>query len=146
MSLFTKRNSRAAKLSTLQVIEIREKYNTGSYTQASLAREYGVTVVQIGRIVRGEVWQSIRSPMPTQAEFDESAKRLMAIQHEVNILGPQARLDEPPEVQHVDPVELMKRFYGRDKEEPEGSGLDRLRKEAEKSGDGMITELTGEKK
>ena len=50
------RNTKAAKLTPSQVVEIRTRYEEGE-TQAHLSRVFGVGVQQIGRIVRGEAWQ-----------------------------------------------------------------------------------------
>ena len=50
------RNTKAAKLTPSQVVEIRTRYAEGE-TQAHLSRVFGVGVQQIGRIVRGEAWQ-----------------------------------------------------------------------------------------
>lgn len=58
---FNKGNTRGADLTAMQVLEIREKYTQGQ-TQGSLAREYGMSVGHIGRIVRGEVWQTLYQP------------------------------------------------------------------------------------
>jgi hypothetical protein len=46
-------NTRAQKLSTVQVKELYNRLLEGE-TQGSLAREYGLSVVQVGRIARGE--------------------------------------------------------------------------------------------
>jgi len=45
-----------ALLNWNKIREIREKYNTGKYTQKDLGLEYGVTESCIGRIVRNEIW------------------------------------------------------------------------------------------
>lgn len=53
-------------------------YASRKYTQGDLSREYEVSVIQIGRIVRGEVWQNL-GPIPaTEAEIQESAARVAA--------------------------------------------------------------------
>jgi hypothetical protein len=46
-------NTKAMKLSTSQVRQMYDRLLEGE-TQGSLAREYGVSVVQVGRIARGE--------------------------------------------------------------------------------------------
>lgn len=48
-----------AKLTAVKVIEIREKYNSGNYSQQLLANEYGVSREQIGRITRGVDWKHL---------------------------------------------------------------------------------------
>lgn len=80
---FTQRNTRAAKLTATSVLEIRDFYERGRVSQGQLARDYGVSVVQIGRIVRGEVWQGLRQGMPSADALDESAQRLLKIQEDV---------------------------------------------------------------
>ena len=47
------------KLTSVQILEIREKYATGRYTYLRLADEYGVSDVLIGKIVRREIWRHI---------------------------------------------------------------------------------------
>lgn len=54
-------NTRAAKLTPIQVLDIREAYDTGT-TQRELCNRYGVSIGTIGRIVRGETWQSYGGP------------------------------------------------------------------------------------
>lgn len=46
-----------AKLSDDDVIDIRNRYSTGIVTQAQLAKEYGVHVPMICRIVRRQNWK-----------------------------------------------------------------------------------------
>lgn len=50
--------SRASKLGPQQVIEIREKSRIGA-SKAALAREYGVSITQISRIVLRQHWKHI---------------------------------------------------------------------------------------
>jgi len=45
-----------SKLTEMQVREIRARYERGSATYKSVAREYGVTRECIGAIIRREVW------------------------------------------------------------------------------------------
>lgn len=54
---FSRGNAKAAKLNALKVLEIRDKYASGDYTQGRLAREYGVTAGTIFNIVNGLTWQ-----------------------------------------------------------------------------------------
>jgi uncharacterized protein YjcR len=67
---FSRGNRRGAKLSPGQVLELREAYAAGE-TQGSLARKYGVSVGQVGRIVRGESWGEAR-----QDDINASLARL----------------------------------------------------------------------
>lgn len=52
-------NNEQAKLNAPEVLEIRKKYDSGDYSQQKLAREYGVSREQIGRIVRGIDWKHL---------------------------------------------------------------------------------------
>lgn len=79
---FSAGNVRASKLTASQVQEIRTLYDAGRASQGQLSREYGVSVVQVGRIVRREVWQHLPPPGPSQSEIDESAARMLVIAKE----------------------------------------------------------------
>lgn len=74
ISRFGKGNIRSGqrKLTPMDVIEIRKRRAAGE-TQASLCREYRVTVGTIGRIVRGESWQAFQ-----QCETDFEIESMMA--------------------------------------------------------------------
>jgi hypothetical protein len=61
-SKFHKGHLKSAKLSASQVAAIRESYANGA-TQGQLAREYGMSVGQIGRIVRRENWTQFAGPL-----------------------------------------------------------------------------------
>ena len=52
---FGMHNRRAAKLGAVQVEAMRREYANGM-TQRELGAKYGVSVGQVGRIVRGESW------------------------------------------------------------------------------------------
>lgn len=96
---FSQGHTRSAKLTAMQVIDIRVKFADGA-TQGSLAREYGVTVGTIGRITRGETWNQFQfvesegqvdarlakerlafgpRPPPTQDEILASQRKLAAM-------------------------------------------------------------------
>lgn len=92
---FRSNNSKAAKLTGQQVVEIREKYNSFGYTQARLSREYTVSISTIANIVRGVSWQQLplmktpsmeaESLATGQAELEElMRKRLVAGEFEVS--------------------------------------------------------------
>lgn len=66
---FTLGHRRSAKLKPGQVLEIRRLYSEENWTQGRLAREFGMSVGQIGRIVRGEQWQDYHQ-IPTDQEVD----------------------------------------------------------------------------
>lgn len=71
---FRRGETKGAKLKPSEVEEIRQRYSMGQ-TQGELSREFQVSITQIGRIVRREVWQSVRTE-PTEAEVQGSVDRL----------------------------------------------------------------------
>ena len=77
MSKFNRGNTRAHKLTPLQVHEIREKYAREGRTQASLAREYKVVPETVGRIVRGETWQQFEA---IETNFAIEARMVRAVE------------------------------------------------------------------
>lgn len=76
-----------AKLTPTEVLEIREKYASGLYTQGHLAREYRVSANAIGRIVRGESWGDYRQPA-SQSEIEH-----LAAMASIAPLSPEAEAD-----------------------------------------------------
>lgn len=83
MPEFQRKNTRASKLTYDQVADIRARYAAGK-SQGALAREYKMSAVQIGRIVRMESWTDVPAAPATKAELHASALRLLALQHEVS--------------------------------------------------------------
>lgn len=77
---FRRHNRYSAKLTPGKVLEIRERYAQGYTTQGTLAREYHISIVQIGRIIRNEVWQDLAPTPATERELLDSAERMMAEQ------------------------------------------------------------------
>lgn len=71
---FRRSNTSARKLTGVQVIDIRERFAKGE-TQGSLARAFGVSVGQIGRITRGESWQAYGGQGPRDSEVGDEALR-----------------------------------------------------------------------
>lgn len=72
MTKFAPGNSRAARVSNEQVLEIRRLYHDEGWTQGRLAREFGLNINTIGRMVRGESRQ--RVPMPTDSPSEIAAR------------------------------------------------------------------------
>ena len=102
---FSKGNTRAAKLSNEDVLKLREEYSQGA-SQGSLARKYGLSVGQVGRIVRGESRQVVpdaddrgrwrgqeSSGPPTDALRAEAAESQARLLERLS-----AEPNEPPEV------------------------------------------------
>lgn len=50
-----------SKLNEKQVLEIREKYNTGRYEQKDLANQYGVKVITIRKVLHSISWKHIEN-------------------------------------------------------------------------------------
>jgi hypothetical protein len=82
MTKFSKGSLAAAKLTPSQVMEMRELYNE-RWTQGALARRYGISVVQVGRIVRGESWQQY--PQPPHPDEIEHSKAIAPQAPEVTL-------------------------------------------------------------
>lgn len=73
---FNQGNTHASKLTGAEVMEIREKYASGLYTQARLSREYQVSITTIRNIVHGVTWQNLPGVIP-QHVVEEGAMRSM---------------------------------------------------------------------
>lgn len=88
MNTFSRHNMKGSKLSAGEVLEIRRLYKEPSWTQGRLSREFQVSIVQIGRIVRGESWQQLPVPevLMSEGELKDSAARLIALQSGVGKL------------------------------------------------------------
>lgn len=72
--------NKTRKLTQGQVQEMRQFYGEGA-TQGALAKHYGMSVGQVGRIVRGESWrEGAGQRMPTQAEGEGILQRLLETQ------------------------------------------------------------------
>lgn len=75
MSKFQRNHKRSAKLTGEQVLDIRRRYLDGE-SQGALARDFHVSVGQIGRIVRGESWQETAQVEDPQDIRDAAAQSL----------------------------------------------------------------------
>lgn len=53
----------ASKVTENDVVEMRELYATGNYTQAELADRYGLKPAQTSAILRGEYWKDAGGPV-----------------------------------------------------------------------------------
>jgi len=77
--MFEKRNRQSAKMTAEQVGEIRQHYAEGA-TQRDIGEYYGLSTVQVGRIVRRESWRgSAGSGERSQSDVDKSQGRLLAM-------------------------------------------------------------------
>lgn len=82
MSKAGRRNTLTAKLTPSDIQKIRWRYDHGE-TQGALAKDFLVSVVQIGRIVRREVWMSVQD-IVTDEDLRKSAERLAEVQRTTN--------------------------------------------------------------
>jgi hypothetical protein len=99
---FSRRNSAARRLTAEQVVEIRRQYDEGA-TQASLGIAFGISTVQIGRIVRGESWVDNQAPRQGSVQaniaqqpgesFADRITRLYAEKHKEVKTPPPSLLD-----------------------------------------------------
>lgn len=163
---FYRRNTKAAKLTWSAVEELRRKYEAGA-TQGELCREYGLSVGQVGRIVRGESWKDIKGgeykPLTGPMDFEASAARVLqrvaeenareeaerALKPQKEELSPelQARMDaylgrgvEPePKVSSEPPPSPLD--GGDAPDETQGQGLARMGEVKAVSPGSIITEL-----
>lgn len=113
-------NTKAMKVSTTQVQEMYQRLKSGELTQGEAARIYGLGVIQVGRIARGESRAqetgALNDPVPNfNAQIDPgaieaSAARLKTLL-EASSKAPSLYSDPPPA----------------DDCEPSGAGMDKLR-------------------
>lgn len=89
---FEGKNKAASKLTVTNVRDIREMYARGDATQGQLSREYKVSIVTIGRIVRFESWQDVPAREVDPLTLQLSAERLLRMQESVD--NPRALGDE----------------------------------------------------
>lgn len=169
MSKFSRHNSKASKVTAGQVMEMREKYTAGA-TQRELCQEYNLSVVQVGRIVRGESWRRLPATMPTGDQNDLMLQKVIESARHAQEFGPERAPWQEPERVPVEPAmplpaEVLRKrdiLLGRllmDSPPPspleggdapdatDGSGVERLVKEVEVSvaSDKLLDELKGEK-
>ena len=95
---FRRGHGRANKLTNVQVYDIRRRYAEGD-TQGSLAKAFNVSVIHIGRIVRGES----RLGAPTfevvaEPTAEELNQRGWALAKELGQVG----MDEGPSTESLD--------------------------------------------
>jgi hypothetical protein len=83
---FPLKNSRAAKLDAASVLSIRRKYESGAWSQGQLARDYGVSLNTIGKIVRYEAWHDLVPPASAEG-LAEMAQRMLKVQESTDALA-----------------------------------------------------------
>ena len=129
MSKFNRGNTRAHKLTPLQVHEIREKYAREGRTQASLAREYRVVPETVGRIVRGETWQQFEA---IETNFAIEARMVRAVEPRMRS-DAEASLERFKKMMGIEDPPPIPLVHSEDVKELDSSpGFQRLMKEAAK--------------
>lgn len=128
-----------AKLTAMDVLTIRKRYAAGE-SQSSLSREYRISVGQMGRIVRHEVWQHVSGP---GVEDTTQAQDIRAAQYHAQAgtdlaAAPPSQMS--PEVQRS--LERLQRMLAEPQpvvadpfatsieQEPTGQGLEKLMRSA----------------
>ena len=163
MSKFNARNARAAKATPQMVMEIRRRY-AEMESQPSLARVFGLSVSQIGRIVRGEHWKQLPT-VPTDQEMNfttEMVKAGLGKEVQEAVLAQERKRQDLPMVELSE--QAIKQSQNRllamlgedfqpkglaldydkvlEREEPQGTGMERLREEANRLTLATITTTT----
>ena len=85
MAKFHRKNGASAKLTASMVLDMRAEYAEGA-TQGDLSRKYEISVVQVGRIVRGESWQNLPIDLSPAAKQQQLLRSLEAAE-EAKALG-----------------------------------------------------------
>lgn len=84
-------NPRSAKVTPDQVLNIRRRYTQGE-TQSILARDYGLSVGQIGRIVRNEAHQNL-DPVPETGRYRNQSANVTEADVEASLAKLQGKLE-----------------------------------------------------
>jgi hypothetical protein len=72
VSKFSHGNTKASKLTAERVLDMRTKYASGVYTQASLSREFQVSIATVRNVVNGLTWQGVEMVKPEhQLRYEE---------------------------------------------------------------------------
>lgn len=79
MTNFARKNTKQAKLTLVEVDEMRRLYREDGWTQAALSRRFGIGVQQVGRIVRGECWQTPSAEIKPRLSVEESLAHVRAL-------------------------------------------------------------------
>lgn len=80
---FQRNHTHSSKLSPMQVLELRQRYAEEGWTQGRCARFYGISVGQVGRIVRGESWQQY-TKVQSDKELEHQALEEKVIPQELD--------------------------------------------------------------
>lgn len=99
-------NPRSAKVSPDQVLNIRRLYSEG-WTQGQLAREYNLSIGQVGRIVRNEAHQNLE-PVSEGGRYRRDAAPVTDSDIQASLAKLQAELDKTPPNVDKDLEEFLK--------------------------------------
>jgi len=126
MTKFRLGNTRASKLTAMQVIAMRKEWATGEVTQAYLSRKFQVTTTTVRNVIFGLTWQHLPAAIPDEQiafEAEQSLSRLdtaMELANPADVgLTPEAieKLNkelaslapEEPPAERVDVMEVLER-------------------------------------
>lgn len=107
------RNKRAAKLTAEDVRTIRRLYEAGNTTHGQIARDFGISAIQVGRILRFESWAEVTQERSLE-EINALGQRLLAeaqLQEKLDAAIKEARAEMTPGETKADKeVELLKGY------------------------------------
>lgn len=133
---FTRANVKASKLEPQQVVEIYRRRAAGE-TQGALARDFQISIGQIGKICRGEVWQELyrrfTEGLPLQPKELDMHFALQGLNQE-RLVGEELKQAARASLEKT--LELLgqgqARAVGEMEQEPTGEGWNKLQQEIEK--------------
>jgi hypothetical protein len=109
-------NTKASRLTAVGVMEIREKWASGEYTQTQLSREYQVSITTIRNIIQGVTWQRLPAIIPqeqialeakvSQSRLPQAEPVKISEETQAKLLAELATLGEKPAAERrSDPIE-----------------------------------------
>jgi hypothetical protein len=116
MVKFRMGNTRASKLTPVQVLEIRDKWASGQFSQAQLSRAYQVTITTIRNVIYGVTWQHLPPIIPqeqialeakvSQSRLPQAEPVKISEETQAKLLAELATLgDKPTAEKRSDPIE-----------------------------------------
>lgn len=135
MSKFGHRNTRSAHVTGEQVNRMRDLYANQGWTQGALAREFDLSAVQVGRIVRNESWRGLAKQVTKEDARASEARFLARMQAEGLMPTPEPKLPEAtPATQRAETAALsLEALMRREALKSEGgNGLQKLVDTADK--------------
>jgi hypothetical protein len=124
MTKFRLGNTRASKLTPLQVIAMRKEWAARTHTQAELARKYLVSIGTVRNVIYGLTWQNLPASVPDEPVMFEAEQSLNRLESAVPVEIDQATIDRlnkqlvedlPPTDEQVSLDEMFqRRLRGKD--------------------------------